>query len=67
MPIQTTAVTRFGTGGAMWNRLGGDYSNKVAGVPSSGMPGSLMMMGVGMSYYGVALILPFLTNQPPGI
>jgi hypothetical protein len=36
MPVQTTAVTRFSTGGAIWNRLGGDYSNKEAGSPPTG-------------------------------
>ena len=39
MPVQATAVTRFGIGGAMWSRLGGDYSNKVAGTPADGTPG----------------------------
>ena len=33
MPIQTTAVTRFGISGGIWNRLGGDYSNKAASPP----------------------------------
>jgi len=33
MPIQTTAVTRLGISGGIWNRLGGDYSNKAASPP----------------------------------
>jgi hypothetical protein len=33
MPIQATAVTRLGISGGIWNRLGGDYSNKAASPP----------------------------------
>ena len=32
MPIQTTAVTRLGISGGIWNRLGGDYSGKAQAV-----------------------------------
>ena len=33
MPVQSTAVTRLGIAGGIWNRLGGDYSNKAASPP----------------------------------
>jgi hypothetical protein len=36
MPIQSTAVTRLGIAGGIWNRLGGDYSNKETVVEGVG-------------------------------
>jgi hypothetical protein len=48
--------------------FGGVVNSDITAAPAGGdINPSLMLTGVGLSYYGTALILPFLTNKPPGI